>query len=164
LSGRLSQLVAEDPSALDAIEWRDLERMLANVFDGLGFDVELTPASKDSGKDIVLKYWHDRRRREYIVEVKHWRSGKRVGKKYLTDFVGVVARERRDGGLFLATYGYSENAIEVITELARDELFIGEKPQIVSLCRSYIRRNNGLWIPTAPLHEILQAEFRRLAV
>lgn len=164
LSDGLSQLVAEDPSALDAIEWRDLERMLANVFDGLGFDVELTPVSKDGGKDIVLKYWHDGRRREYIVEVKHWRSGKRVTKKYLTDFVQVVARERRDGGLFLATYGYSENAIEVITELTRDEIYIGEKPQIVSLCRSYMRRNNGLWAPTEPLYEILQSEFRRVPV
>jgi hypothetical protein len=163
LSDKLAQLVSEDQNALDAIEWRDLERMLASVFQGLGFDVELTPASKDRGKDIILKYWHEGQRREYIVEVKHWRSGKRVGKRELIDFVGVVAHEKRSGGLFLATYGYSEDEVEVITEVERDTVFMGERPHIVSLCRSYVRLNNGLWTTTAPLHEILRRNFKRLA-
>ena len=164
LSDKLSQLVSDDPNTLDVIEWRDLERMLASVFEGLGFNVELTPPSKDGGKDIVLKYWYQGQRREYIVEVKHWRSGKRVGKKELTHFVHVVARENRDGGLFLSTYGYSDNEVEVITEIERDEIFMGEKSHIVSLCRSYVRKNNGLWTLSDPLHEILHRDFRRLKV
>jgi hypothetical protein len=45
--------------------------------------------------------------------------------------------EHRDGGLFLVTYGYAEGEIEVITDLERKELYVGVKPQIVSLCRSY---------------------------
>ena len=37
LSNELASLVARDPRALDRIEWRDLERMLALVFERLGF-------------------------------------------------------------------------------------------------------------------------------
>ncbi len=164
MSDKLARLVSRDPSALDAIEWRDIERMLAVVFDGLGFEVELTPASKDGGKDVVLRYSHNGEERIYLVEVKHWRSGKRVGGKELTNFVHVVAREKCDGGLFLSTYGYSRDEIEVITEIDHNEIFLGEKPQIVSLCRSYMRADSGLWRSAAPLQEMLHCDFRRLAV
>lgn len=164
LSDRLSRLVAEDPNALDALEWRDLERMLATVFDGLGFNVELTPASKDGGKDIVLKYSRQGYTKTYVVEVKHWRSRKLVGRKELTAFVQVVAKEKRDGGLFLATYGYSETTVEAITEIDREAVYMGEKPHIVALCRSYERQRNGIWAATAPLHELLHRDLRRLTI
>src|SRR5215213_2504038 len=54
VSRRFAELVAKNPRRLDELEWRDLERMLAEVFNGIGFSVELTPGSKDGGKDIIL--------------------------------------------------------------------------------------------------------------
>ena len=42
VSRAFARLVAKDPVNLDRLEWRDLERMLAEVFYNLGFSVELT--------------------------------------------------------------------------------------------------------------------------
>ena len=56
LSKQLARLIAHDPKGLDDLEWRDMERMLAAVFQGLGFDVTLTPSSKDGGKDLILEF------------------------------------------------------------------------------------------------------------
>jgi sulfur transfer protein SufE len=39
---------------LEELEWHDLERTVADIFDGLGFLVTLTPPRKDGGKDIIL--------------------------------------------------------------------------------------------------------------
>ena len=75
LSRTLARLIARNSRALDEIEWRDLERLLAEVFEELGFDVELTPSSKDGGKDLVLSCLICGHGRKYFVEVKHWRSG-----------------------------------------------------------------------------------------
>ncbi len=75
----IARTVAKDPAALDDLEWRDIERMMAAVLDALGFDAELTPASKDGGKDIILTMQTESGYKSYIVELKHWRSGKRVG-------------------------------------------------------------------------------------
>jgi len=62
LSQRLALLIARDPSVLKVIEWRDMERLLAEVFSGIGFDVTLTPASKDGSLTQAFPSSNARRR------------------------------------------------------------------------------------------------------
>lgn len=155
LCKELARAVASDPKSLDEIEWRDMERMLAEVFDDLGFDVELTSSSKDGGKDIVLECTFQGTRQTYIVEVKHWRSGQRVGTRYISDFVNVVAREKRDGGLYLATYGYSGDACEAIAEVDRQIVKLGTEQKIVSLCRTFVKSEKGVWSVPSVMSDLL---------
>lgn len=142
-----AKLVAENPDSLDELEWRDLERMMTTVLDGLGFSAELTPASKDGGKDIILSLRTDSGLRTYIIELKHWRSGKRVGQNSVREFVNVVAREQREGGLFLSTYGFTERAFESLTEIERSLVKLGGKTKVVNLCRSFVKVGGGFWSP-----------------
>jgi restriction system protein len=155
VSGTFARLIAEDPRILDHLEWRDLERTVAEVFGGLGFGVNLTPAAKDGGKDIVLECLVQGSRATYIVEIKHWRSGSRVGGTALRDFLSVIVREKRDGGLFLSTYGYCNNAFAQLTEIDRRNLRFGQREKIVALCRSYVRVRSGIWSPPQNLAEVL---------
>ena len=39
ISHDFAKAVADDPEMLDHLEWRDLERMMAYLLGGLGFDV-----------------------------------------------------------------------------------------------------------------------------
>jgi HJR/Mrr/RecB family endonuclease len=158
LSQQLARFVAKDPDGLQVIEWRDMERMLAAVFDGLGFSVELTPSSKDEGKDIILQCIVFGEEQSYIVEIKHWRSGQHVGKKLISHFVNVIAREDRKGGLYLATYGYTDNAFEALSEIERHRLRFGEKEKIVGLCQTYVKAESGIWSAPRPLPELLFEE------
>ncbi|MEM6840506.1 MAG: restriction endonuclease [Cyanobacteria bacterium P01_C01_bin.120] len=155
LSKQLARLVANDPQGLEDLEWRDMERMLAAVFQGLGFDVTLTPSSKDGGKDLVLECIAQGDKQSYVVEIKHWRSGQRVGKRYISDFVSVVARENRDGGLYLATYGYSGDALKALTEVDRQSIKLGVDKKIISLCRTYIKAESGIWLAPSVLSDLL---------
>jgi hypothetical protein len=157
LSNQLVGLVAADPAFLDHVEWRDLERMLSLVFTGLGFDVDLTPPSKDGGKDLVLRCQVSGASKSYVVEIKHWRSGKKVTKGYISQFVNVIAREQRDGGMYVATSGYSADAIEVMSEIGHERLFLHGREKVVSLCRTYVRVAGGVWHPPDPLSGILIA-------
>lgn len=79
-SEKLAELIAQKPEQLNYIEWRDVERMLTEVFNGIGFNAELTSAGKDGGKDIILECTTPSGRRTYYVEIKHWRSEQKVGK------------------------------------------------------------------------------------
>lgn len=155
LSKQLARLIASDPSGLQDLEWRDMERMLAEVFQGLGFDVTLTPSSKDGGKDLILECIVQGDKQSYVVEVKHWRSGQHVGKRYISDFINVVANENRDGGLYLATYGYSGNAFEALTEVDRQSIKLGVDKKIISLCRTYIKAESGIWLAPSVLSDLL---------
>lgn len=147
LSREFIRLIAKNPRYLDAIEWREMERLLAEVFEGLGFDARLTPGSKDGGKDIILSCRVGTRSHTYYVEVKHWRSGHGVGYSILKDFVNVVVNEEVNGGLFLSTYGYCSNAIESLTEVQRQTVRIGAEEKVVALCKSYVKATTGIWTP-----------------
>lgn len=155
VSKQFAELVARDPRALEQLEWRDLERMLAEVFSGIGFEVKLTPPSKDGGKDIILQCVVSGRMHSYIVEIKHWRSSTRVGGSALKDFIGVVVKEKRDAGIFLSTYGFTSNAFEAISEIERHKIRCGEKEKIISLCKTYVDAQNGLLLSSELLPAIL---------
>jgi restriction system protein len=155
LARDFAQLVARNPRALDRVEWRDLERIVAEIFAGLGFVAELTPSSGDEGKDVILECLVRGARRSYVVEVKHWRSGARVGSSAVREFVNVVAREARDGGVFLSTYGYTQNAFEAITEIERERVRFGKEEKVAALCRKYTRAAAGLWSPPEVLADII---------
>jgi HJR/Mrr/RecB family endonuclease len=155
LSKHFARLIASNPKGLEDLEWRDMERMLAAVFQGLGFGVTLTPSSKDGGKDLILECIVKGEKYSYIVEIKHWRSGQNVGKRYISDFVNVVARENRDGGLYLATYGYTETAFEALTEVDRQSIKLGTENKIISLCRTYVKAESGVWLAPSMLSDLL---------
>lgn len=144
---RLIEAVAKNPDALNEIEWRDLERMLAEAFAGLGFSVELTPESKDGGRDLELRYQGSGQEKTVFVELKHWRSGKRVGRQPVSEFLHVIATERPSSGLFLSTSGFSKSTFECYTEFDRSLVGFGTNEKVVSLCRNYIRAAGGLWFP-----------------
>jgi HJR/Mrr/RecB family endonuclease len=158
VSRQLAEMIAKNPAALNEIEWRDLERIIAEVFSGLGFDATLTPGSKDRGKDVILECEISNEKRSYIIEIKHWRSGNRVGHGAVGDFLHVITRENRNGGLFLSTYGYCDNAFEHLTHIERRKLRFGSGDKVVGLCRSYIKAKAGIWSPPQIMDEVLFEE------
>jgi restriction endonuclease Mrr len=155
VSRKFAQLIAEDSRYLDNLEWRDLEKVLAEVFKELGFAVELTPGSKDGGKDIVVECVVDELQYTYIIEIKHWRSGKRVNHSHVRHFLNVIVSEKRKGGLFLSTSGYSNNIFSTFTKIERQQLKLGDKNKVVSLCKRYVQTKSGLLYPREPLTEVL---------
>lgn len=158
MSKGLIRLIANDKRNLKHIEWRELEHLLAEVFDGLGFDVTLTEGSKDGGKDIILKCRVASKNKIYFIEVKHWRSEQGVGTGIVTDFLNLIINQEVDGGLLLSTYGLCSSAIESLTTIQRQQLKFGTETKIASLCNSYLRSKSGLWTSAPDLSEVLFAE------
>ncbi|MBP1163486.1 hypothetical protein JOE44_000370 [Chryseobacterium sp. PvR013] len=147
--------IAEDPNFLLKIEWREFEKTIAELFEGLAFNVTLTPPSKDGGKDIILEIIKEGIPRKYIVEVKHWKSKQLVGQKSVKEFLKVICNEKRESGLFLSTYGFTSNAFEGLTELDRKKIKFGNEEKIVSLCKTYLKVKSGIWTPLQDLQEVL---------
>ena len=155
ISHEFAKMVAEEPAILEHLEWRDLERVIGRVMEGLGFRVTLTPASKDKGKDLILVCNVSDGEASFIVELKHWRSGKRVGKQSVTDFMQVIVAENRSGGLFLSTSGYASDAFQGLTEITRQSLRFGDHLKVVLLAQTYLKACAGLWSPPSELPQVL---------
>ncbi len=151
----LAKLIAVNPRSLDEIEWRDLERLLYNIFDSFGLKAELTPSAKDGGKDIIIETIVDGTKHRYLIEIKHWTSGQKVSGAYLKDFVRVVLNEFASKGLFISTYGYASNAIEALSEVERTKIRLSEENKIVSLCKTFVRAESGIWSPSQCVSDII---------
>lgn len=152
-SRSIVEAIAQDPSLLESLEWRDMERSLAVACEGLGFQVELTPPAKDGGKDIILRCSILGQSRVYFLEVKHWLT--RVGSNVIRDFLTVVVEAQADKGLVLATTGYTANAIEELTQIERRRIRGADKEKIVALCQSYTRVQSGMFYPVVDLPRLL---------
>ncbi len=155
LSKKLIELVAKRPDSLKEMEWRDLERVVSELFEGLGFKTTLTPSSKDGGKDVILECTIDDIQKSFVIEIKHWRSGQKVGGKTVKEFAQIIINEKRDKGLFLSTYGFSNNFYESLSETEKTIVRFGEQEKIVELCRTYEKVSNGIWNPTSTLEDML---------
>jgi GTPase SAR1 family protein len=158
LAERLCELVAKSPRALEEVEWRDLERLIATALEEIGFSVELTRSSKDQGKDVVATCVIENATKVFYVEIKHWRSGKRPGLDHISDFVEVNAGDGTDGGLFLSSSGYATPVYSRLGEISRQRVRLGQSEKIVLLCQQYVRKKRGVWSPTRPLPDTLFEE------
>lgn len=149
MSAAFARLIAEDPNALDDLEWRHLEHTMAEVFNGLGFSVVLTPPAKDGGKDLILSCKVTTGTRTYVVEIKHWPSGKRVGPKEIRQLLNIVVRGGRAGGLIISSSGFSAPACAILASVEHLPLRTASRTAIITLCKLYATGTGRVLSPTA---------------
>jgi restriction endonuclease Mrr len=113
--------VAQSPSELDVLEWRELEQMMAEVFEELGFQTDLTRSAKDGGFDLDLRAAGKR----YLVELKKWTAPNVISPQIIGHFAEVVVSERAERGLLLATSGFSKKVVAGRLELERQMVALG---------------------------------------
>jgi restriction system protein len=90
---------------------RQFEVLMAEVFKQQGYEVELTPAQQDGGKDIIL-FLDDE---TTYVECKRWDSdnnGFYISRPELQKLVGAAVGDKADNMLFVTTGKYNNNAYE----------------------------------------------------
>lgn len=149
----LAKLIAEHPEQLATLEWRDLERVLREVFEGLGFDTKLTRPGRDGGFDLELGMLKDGHKAVYLVEVKHW-TGQKPGPMHLRKLVQVTASKQVAAGLLLSTSGFTKTLYQGFAKLSAP-VRLGDGSKVVSLCQAYYRLDSALWIEAKDLEEAL---------
>lgn len=155
LACRLCELIAANPDALMHVEWRQMEFVVATALGEIGMRTTITRGSKDGGKDVIATCMLRGREQVFYIEIKHWRSGKRVGSRKIFDFIEVNLRDGTDGGLYLSTSGYTNTIHGRLAEVSRQSVALGGANKIVTLCQHFVRKRRGIWVPEQPLPEIL---------
>jgi len=148
--GELVRRIAAHPKELAALEWRDLERLLFEVFSKLGYEAKLTRSAKDGGFDLELKSEGSL----YFVEVKHWSERSKVGLGIVNRFTEIVVAKGGEG-LLLSTSGFTREVAKGRLEVSRCSVFLGTDQKVISLCRLYVQNEAGLWVRTSGLRNTL---------
>jgi Restriction endonuclease len=123
---RLLGRLVEHPHLLNAIDDHHFEELVATLLSDLGLkDVELTPLRKDGGKDIVATHIDsDGNRSRFLIECKHWVSGKKVTMRWALRLMSVRRNDKADGAILLSSSGFGPRLLDQEVTLAVDKLYL----------------------------------------
>lgn len=98
------------PEDIHNIDHRKFEEIVAELLDDMDFDVELTPATRDGGRD-VLAYWNSPMGRLLcLVEAKKYRPDRPVGIQLVRQLYGTFVDERATSAMLVTTADFSPDA------------------------------------------------------
>ncbi len=102
--------LARDPKGLYEISPRMFEQVVAEIFRRMGYEVTLTPASKDGGKDICAAKRDDIGTFLYLVECKRYRPDTPIGVELIRQLYGVVEEQKATAGILATTSVFTKGA------------------------------------------------------
>ena len=114
---RLVSRFRKNPELLRQISSRDFEKFIAELFKDEGYDVVLTPSSRDGGKDLYVTKVDNVADIRFIVECKRYRPPNKVGVQVVRQLYGVVQYERVSGGIIVTTSYFTRAATDFSTDL-----------------------------------------------
>lgn len=99
---RLIDYFRKHPKRLYEIAPRQFEELVAELFHGFGFSVELTAQTRDGGRDIIAVR-HSEASLKFLIECKRYGVEKAVGLAPVQRLLGVVSGEQASKGILVTT-------------------------------------------------------------
>lgn len=112
VSDELLLKLQEDPSLLYKVPPRKFEEIVAELLHRQGYEVNLTPISRDGGKDIYVAAKDTLGSFLYLVECKRYAPDRPVGIGIVQRLYGVVEGERATAGIVATTSHFTKDAVE----------------------------------------------------
>jgi restriction system protein len=89
---------------MDGVEF---EKYLKTVYEGLGYNVTLTPQTNDKGADLIIEKNSER------VAIQAKRYQKNVGTRAIQEIVAAVNYYRASKGVVITNTGFTKSAIQL---------------------------------------------------
>ena len=110
VNDRLIEHLLKHPTYLRSMESRTFEELIAELFYGFGFDVELTLSTRDGGYDIIAIGNHQIAASKYLIECKRYAEARKVGIQPVRSLYGVVKDEGVTKGILVTTSSFTRPA------------------------------------------------------
>ncbi|HEX6042343.1 restriction endonuclease, partial [Longimicrobium sp.] len=104
--------VQEAPDKVYSLSPREFEELVAELLHRQGFQVTLTPPSRDGGFDMYAVRKDSLVETLYLVECKRYARTNRVGVEIVRALMGVVDTERANAGIIVTTSTFTQGARE----------------------------------------------------
>lgn len=117
INDQILKMISRDPEIVYHLEPRRFEELSAEMFERLGYNVTLTPASKDGGKDLIIVKRDDLGTMLSFVECKRYAPNRPVGVEIVRALNGVVELGRATSGIVLTTSRFTTGAKTLQREL-----------------------------------------------
>ena len=101
------------PDELRQIDRRKFEEVVAEIFDGFGYEVELTKRTRDGGKDIIAVKRCEVNLK-FLIECKRPNPGNPVRIAAVRELWSVMDDERASKGILVTTTGFTADALSYV--------------------------------------------------
>jgi restriction system protein len=109
---KILELLRVDPKVFWSLPPRKFEEIVAELLAGMGYDVELTPPSKDGGFDMYAAKKDKVGRFLFLVECKRYVPPHKVGVQVIRSLYGVVQQKSANAGIVATTSFFTKGASE----------------------------------------------------
>lgn len=106
----LFRILERNPALMRELSSRKFEEVIAELLARHGYEITLTPASRDGGKDIYAAKKDDLGSFLFIVECKKYHPDNHVGVGVVRQLYGVVSAERATAGIVATTSFFTKDA------------------------------------------------------
>lgn len=106
----LVERLRREPLSVYELSPRKFEELVAELLSDLGYEVELTPASRDGGKDILAYMPTPHGRILCLVEVKRYRQDHKVGVELIRQLYGTLVDANASSAMLVTTSSFSSGA------------------------------------------------------
>ena len=113
---KVLKYLAENPDVLYQLEDREFEIVMAEIYSKLGYKVEITKATRDGGKDIIIRKPEILGDFVYYVECKKYAAKRHIGVGIVRQLVGTVLTDKVNGGILATTSYFSPDAKRFIVD------------------------------------------------
>ena len=112
----LIERLAAHPRALTELTSRKFEELVAELLTRDGFDVHITPQTRDGGRDILAHLTSPAGRHLFYVECKKYNK-RPVGVEVVRGLYGTVTKDKVTAGLIVTTSTYTRDALKFAREI-----------------------------------------------
>jgi hypothetical protein len=109
---KLLRMVRDDPATMYNLSPRQFEELVAELLDKQGYEIELTPPSKDGGFDMYAARKDGLGEFLYLVECKRYAPVYPVGVGVVRALYGVVQKMKATAGIVVTTAQFTRGAKE----------------------------------------------------
>jgi hypothetical protein len=117
VNDELIEYLARHPEMLRGLDPRRFEELIAELFARQGFDVTLTPRTRDGGKDVYAIKNDEVGKSLYLIECKRYAATNKVGVETVRALYGVATAENATKGIIATTSSFTKGAIDFATPL-----------------------------------------------
>ena len=116
INEKVLRYLAENPESFCHLEDKEFEAVMAEIYSKLGYKVELTKATRDGGKDIIIRKPEILGDFVYYVECKKYAAQRHIGVGIIRNLVGTINADRVNGGILATTSYFTPDAKRFISD------------------------------------------------
>jgi restriction endonuclease Mrr len=141
------------PEILYKLAPRKFEEIIATILKDMGCEIELTPETRDGGRDILAVFPSPFGKLMTIVECKRYAPHRKIGIEIVERFLWVLDRRDNASCGLIATTTYFSSEAKALENEFKFKLKLRDFAQIKEWIANFGKwteaKNSGLWLPSA---------------